>query len=286
MNRKGRLPPKDRAELAKLSSSSATMCASNKLAFPTITDTAKCKSLAKQFVTLTKRIKNPSVLAGATKKMEDLVAYLRAGAQKDLKVQRMANNKPPSMLQSTTLERPLKRKRPRVKRDNDSKGTASQEKLVKHDGGSGAEFCTVPGGEVYDNVITSQDHETTGVEGQGQFHPQQNQETCRQDFLNQVEMQSLGEGKQSHQVHHKPSQMETTDQLDHQSQHERGQSQQVTTQELVKISLQPLQGAGSIGTFPMDMLQNPVILQNIFQGSNHQITVLPQSQFQAVQVNR
>ncbi len=117
--RKGRLPPKDRAEIAKQSSSlAATMCASNKLAFPKTNQTTRYRSLAKKIMSLSKRITDPHIMAEATKKMEDLVKLLRAGAQKEERVLRMEKRaKEPSVLQSTTLERPLPRKRKRIDKE-------------------------------------------------------------------------------------------------------------------------------------------------------------------------
>ncbi|XP_072025750.1 uncharacterized protein [Amphiura filiformis] len=118
--RKGRLPPKDRAEIAKQSSSlAASMCASNKLAFPKTNQTTRYRLLAKKIMSLSKKVTNPTVIAEATKKMEDLVAFLRAGAQKEERVQRMEKRaKEPSVLKSTSLERPPLRKRRRADKDS------------------------------------------------------------------------------------------------------------------------------------------------------------------------
>ena len=261
-HRKGRLPPKDRAEIAKQSSSAASMCASNKLAFPKTNQTTKCRSLAKQIMFLTKRIKTPSVMSEATKKMEDLVAFLRAGAQREHRVQRMEKKaQEPSVLKSVSLERPpLKKRCQRVKKGSEGQKQVNSGK-IKEEGQKQLE-------------VSRNERTEESVHEQAQQNKDQNSDLVEINFEAQPQ-----------QVVTLPQQINLG--VKDQTQHIMLQPQ--TAAELVAIAL-PLQGTTQIPLPPLSANTSHIVtstasntttssdLQKILQ--NQQVTVLPQHQYQ------
>ena len=119
-------------------------------------EAAKCQRLVEQIANLTKSIRSPGILAGANKRMEDLVAYLQEGVQNVVAMtqqpqQYIRNSPAPISLFHTSAvsspaRRPGKRKRPQEQRVGNDVLTVSQGEIVRPDEGDrGAELGRLGG---------------------------------------------------------------------------------------------------------------------------------------------
>lgn len=205
-------------------------------------------------------------MAEATKKMEDLVAFLRAGIQREHRSQRLEKKaQEPSVLKSVSLERPpLKKRCQRVK-----KGSGGQNQVNSGNDNEGGQKQT----EVSRNERTEES-----------LHEQAQQNKDQTSDIVEINFEA-----QPQQVVTLPQQINLG--VKGQTQHIMLQPQ--TTAELVAISL-PLQGTTQIPLPPLSGNTSQIFtstasntttssdLHKILQ--NQQVTVLSQNQNQGSDV--